>query len=60
MKRATITLDHDELDAMVREQVIAMFPELEVETITGLGYGEVTIRLRKPAAPIIPPDTTSL
>ena len=52
MKEATITLDHDELEEILREHVKEMFPTLQISSILGLGYGDVTIRLRKPIAVI--------
>ena len=57
MKRITITIDRDEILEILAEHLEAMFPTLEIESVTGLGYGDVTARLRKPVEVIpAPPE----
>ena len=52
MKQVTITIDHDEVEEILREHLAPMFPGLRIDDIGGLGYGDVTVRLRKPHPPI--------
>jgi hypothetical protein len=57
MKQVTIVIDHDELEELLREHIGSLFPGMEIAGITGLGYGDTTVRLRKPFVmpPIIDP-----
>jgi hypothetical protein len=54
MKEANIILDRDEIEEILREHLAGMFPALEISTITGLGYSDVTVRLRKPFTAVEP------
>ncbi len=48
MKQVTIVIDRDEMVEILEEHLSAMFPTLEIDSVLGLGYGDVTARLKKP------------
>lgn len=48
----TITIDHDEMVELLTEHLQGMFRTLEIENIYGIGYGDVTARLKKPVQPV--------
>ncbi len=60
MKQVTIVIDHDEMEEILREHLTQMFPGLEIDTITGLGYSDTTVRLRRPLVPIEPPPSSAM
>ncbi len=52
MKEVRITIDRDEMEEILHEHLGPMFSGLEIDEISGLSYGDVVVRLRKPPASI--------
>lgn len=48
MKEVTVTIAREEIEELVRDHLQQMFPTLEIRSVLGLGYSDVTVRLARP------------